>query len=144
MVSYLTLRFILKLLFIGAVFGNALDFDNKTVAAILERQFTNPITTHELLGYSFYENKNEMIFQIEVLTDIEDINDAILFSFRSISIIADISKTHFTHSVVVIHFINKSNPIIAKTDLDCSKEYFLELKKTESQWRNSCLSKQID
>ena len=68
----------------------------------------------------------------------------ILFSFRSVSIIAYISKVRFTHSIVIIHFINKSNPMIAKTDLDCSKEYFLELKKTESQWRNSCLSIQID
>ena len=144
MVNYLALKFISKLLLIGSVFGNALDFDNKTVAAILEKRFTSPITTHELLGYSFYENKNETIFQIEVLTDNDDITDAIMFSFRTISIIADISKTHFTHSVVVIHFINKSNPIIAKTNLDCSKEYFLELKKTESQWRNSCLSIQID
>lgn len=144
MINYLTLKFILKLLFIGSVLGNALDFGNKTITAILERQFTSPITTHELLGYSFYENKNETIFQIEVLTDNDDITDAIMFSFRTISIIADISKTHFTHSVVIIHFINKSNPIVAKTDLDCSKEYFLELKKTESQWRNSCLSIQID
>tara|TARA_Y100001970_G_C14123673_1_gene797733 strand:+ start:869 stop:1303 length:435 start_codon:yes stop_codon:yes gene_type:complete len=144
MINYLTLKLILTLLFIGTVFGDALDFSNKTITAILEKRFTSPITTHELLGYNFYEDKNETIFQIEILADIDDINDAILFSFRSISIIADISKTHFTHSVVVIHFINKSNPIIAKTDLDCSKEYFLELKKTESQWRNSCLSIQID
>ena len=144
MINYLTLKLILTLLFIGTVFGDALDFSNKTITAILEKRFTSPITTHELLGYNFYEDKNETIFQIEILADIDDINDAILFSFRSISIIADISKTHFTHSVVVIHFINKSNPIIAKTDLDCSKEYFLELKKTESHWRNSCLSIQID
>ena len=144
MINYLTLKLILTLLFIGTVFGDALDFSNKTITAILEKRFTSPITTHELLGYNFYEDKNETIFQIEILADIDDINDAILFSFRSISIIADISKTHFTHSVVVIHFINKSNPIIAKTDLDCSKEYFLELKKTESQWKNSCLSIQID
>ena len=144
MINYLTLKLILTLLFIGTVFGDALDFGDKTIKAILEKRFTSPITTHELLGYNFYEDKNETIFQIEILADIDDIDDAILFSFRSISIIADISKTHFTHSVVVIHFINKSNPIIAKTDLDCSKEYFLELKKTESQWRNSCLSIQID
>ncbi len=144
MIDYLTLKLILKLLFIGTVFGDALKFGNKKITAILEKRFTSQATKHELLGYNFYEDKNETIFQIEILADINDINDAILFSFRSISIIADISKIRFTHSIVIIHFINKSNPMIAKTDLDCSKEYFLELKKTESQWRNSCLSIQID
>ena len=144
MTNYLNLNLILKLLFIGTAFGDELDFGNKTITAILEKRFTSPTTKHELLGYNFYEDKNETIFQIEILADINDINDVILFSFRSVSIIADISKVRFTHSIVIIHFINKSNPMIAKTDLDCSKEYFLELKKTESQWRNSCLSIQID
>ena len=59
MINYLTLKFILKLLFIGSLFGNVLDFGNKTIIAILEKRFTSPITKHELLGYSFYENKNE-------------------------------------------------------------------------------------
>lgn len=144
MINSITVKLLLVPLLIGVTFGNSPDFGNKKIISILEEHFNNPKIEHELLGYNFYENKNEIIFQIEILTDKKNVTSAILFGFNAVSIIANNSKTSFTHSVMIIHFQNNLNPIIAKADLSCSKKYFLDGKQTESQWRKNCLSIQVN
>ena len=140
MINSMIVKLLLSPLFIVITLGDSPYFDNKKIVSILEEHFTNAANEYELLGYNFYENKNETIFQIDVLADIKNINSAILFSFRTISILADISKTSFTQSILVIHFQNNLNPMIAKADLSCSKKYFLDGKQNESQWKKNCLS----
>ena len=144
MINSMIVKLLLSPLFIVITLGDSPYFDNKKIVSILEEHFTNAANEYELLGYNFYENKNEIIFQIEILTDIKNVTSAILFGFNTVSIIANNSKTSFTHSVMLIHFQNNLNPIIAKADLSCSKKYFLDGKQTESQWRKNCLSIQVN
>ena len=54
--------------------------------------------------------------------------------------IANISKTKFTQSVLVMHFGDNSLPTVAKADLSCSKEFFIDSIINEDQWRKNCLT----
>ncbi len=54
--------------------------------------------------------------------------------------IANISKTKFTQSVLVMHFGENALPTFAKADLSCSKDFFIDGVINEDQWRKNCLT----
>ena len=134
------LKLIFILLFIKNVYGDSPHFGEKKIASILQEHFSESNNQYELLGHNFYKNENEMIFQIEVLSDITKTNEAIIFSFNTMSVLSNIAKTDFTHSVLILHSYNSLIPIISRASLSCSKEYFLYKKQNILQWKKNCLS----
>ena len=134
------LKLIFILLFIKNIHGDSPNFSEKKIASILQEHFSESINQYELLGHNFYKNENEMVFQIEVLSDITKTNEAIIFSFNTMSVLANIAKTDFTHSVLILHSYNSLTPIISRASLSCSKEYFLDKKQNILQWKKNCLS----
>ena len=140
MISGIAAKLILIFLFIDIMVGDSQYFSNKTIVSILEERFSKQRNEYELLGHNFYQHKSEMIFQVEVLVNLKNINDAILFSFESINTLTNISENDFTHAILILHFENDLAPIIAKADLSCSKKYLLKSKENEYQWRKHCLS----
>ena len=44
------------------------------------------------------------------------------------------------HTNKVIHFNNNALPVIAESNLECSRFYFLDGKEDEAQWRKNCLT----
>ena len=89
------------------------------------------------MGHQFYTDKDETIFQIEIKTKTQDVNNTLLFGFKAINDIANLAKTKFTHSILVIHFNKVALPIVAESNLKCSKNYFIYSNDNEKQWRNS-------
>ena len=91
------------------------------------------------MGYQFYLSKYEQVIQVEIDTKPEHVNNALLFSFRAMSYIANVAKTPFTQSVLVMHFGDYGLPVVATAFLDCSKEFFLDSIIKEDAWRKHCL-----
>tara|TARA_B100001778_G_scaffold298419_1_gene272518 strand:- start:176 stop:598 length:423 start_codon:yes stop_codon:yes gene_type:complete len=131
--------FILQLAFIQIILARTIDYENKELVIMLNEYFKASSHAPELLGYSFYNRENQKIFQIEIKTDPNLVNNVLLFSFKSINELVNISKTEFTHSIIVIHFITNNLPIIAESRLECSKRFFIDEKDNEETWRKSCL-----
>ena len=60
--------------------------------------------------------------------------------FMVINKLSNMAKTDFMQAIIIIHFITDSLPVIAKSDLNCSKKFFVEETQNEMQWRENCLS----
>ena len=81
-----------------------------------------------------------MVFQLEIETSSAKVNNALLFGFDTISKLSNISKINFTHSILVIHFEGDILPIVAETNIDCSRKFFIEKSYDENKWRKDCLT----
>ena len=115
------------------------NYGEKQIVVMLNNFFKTENSISILLGHYFYKEQEDMVFQIEIKTKIDKINDATVDAFLVINQLANISKIKFTKSIVIIHFEKNFLPVIAKSDLDCSKNYFINNSHTEAQWRKNCL-----
>ena len=75
----------------------------------------------KLLGHHFFSDKNDTVFQIEIETETENFNIAMVDAFRVINKLSNIAKTNFTQSIVILHFRTNNLPIIAKTSQKLQK-----------------------
>ncbi len=116
------------------------DYGEKQITIMLNNYFKTEDSISILLGHHFYKEQEDMIFQIEIQTKIDKINNAMIDAFLVINKLSNISKIKFTQSIVIIHFEKNFLPVIAKSNLDCSKNYFINNSHTEAQWRKNCLS----
>ena len=132
--------FIFYLLLIQNLISDPVKFGNDQIIIMLKEYFISNKAAPLLMGHQFYSDRDKMIFQIEIKTSPENVNNALLFGFKAINDLADVSKINFTHSILVIHFNNNALPVIAESNLECSRFYFLDGKENEAQWRKNCLT----
>ena len=128
------------LLLIQSLISGPVKFGNDQIIIMLKEYFISSKTAPLLMGHQFYSDRDKMIFQIEIKTNPENVNNALLFGFKAINDLAGVSKVNFTHSILVIHFNNNALPVIAESNLECSRFYFLDGKENEAQWRKNCLT----
>ena len=133
-------KLIYSIIFLQIIFGDSPKFGDEQIAIMMDEYFLTSSLAPTLIGHRFYISRGETVFQIEIEPDIENVNDALLFSFKAINHLANISKTKFTQSVLVMHFGDNSLPTVAKADLSCSKEFFIDNIINEDQWRKKCLT----
>ena len=107
---------------------------------IMLNQYYKDFLEYKLLGNHIFTNNNDIVFQIEVQTSIEDFNSSVLDAFAVINKLSNVAKTKFTQAVVIFHFDNNKLPIIAEAELHCSKKFFIKKTQNETQWRKNCLS----
>ena len=130
--------FILLIIF-QMLFGKEITFGDKQIIIMLNQYFEKS-NRNQLLGHHFFSDKNDTIFQIEIETETENFNIAMVDAFRVISKLSNIAKTNFTQSIVILHFKTNNFPIIAKSELGCSKDFFIYKTHNEALWRENCLS----
>ena len=133
-------KLIYSLIFLQIIFGDSPKFGDEQIAIMMDEYFLTSKLAPALIGHRFYISRGETVLQIEIEPDIEYVNDALLFSFKAMSQIANISKTKFTQSILVMHFGDNYLPTVARTDLSCSKEFFIDSIINEDQWRKNCLT----
>ena len=126
---------ILHLLFSGDV-----TYNNKEMVKMMYEYFSSSKNSPGLMGHRFYESSNEMIFQLELEADSAKVNEALIYGFESISKFSNISKTSFTHSILVIHFGDNILPVVAESNIECLKRLFIDASCSENQWRKNCLT----
>ena len=134
------LKLILYLILLQTIMGDTPRFGDEQIVIMLKEYFKASKSAPALIGHHFYSSRDETVIQIEIEPGVNDVNDALVFSFKAMSQLANISKTQFTHSVLVMHFGHTTLPVIAKTDLECAKGYFIYISENESQWRKNCLT----
>ena len=115
------------------------NYGNKQIEIMLNQYYNNS-SSYKLLGNHVFNNNNDIVFQIEVQTSIEDINSSMLDAFEVINKLSNVAKTKFTKAVVIFHFDNNKLPIIAEAKLHCSKKFFIKKTQNETQWKRNCLS----
>jgi len=133
-------KLILHLILLQIIIGDTPRFGDEQIIIMLKEYFKASKSAPALIGHHFYSSRDETVIQIEIEPGINDVNNALVFSFKAMSQLANISKTYFTHSVLVMHFGDSTLPIVAKTDLECAKGFFIYISENESQWRKNCLT----
>ena len=129
-----------QLTIIHLLFSSDVTYNNKEMVKMMYEYFSSSKNSPGLMGHRFYENSNEMIFQLELEADSAKVNEALIYGFESIGKFSNISKTSFTHSILVIHFGDNILPVVAESNIECLKRLFIDASYSESQWRKNCLT----
>ena len=129
-----------QLTIIHLLFSSDVTYNNKEMVKMMYEYFSSSKNSLGLMGHRFYESSNEMIFQLELEADSAKVNEALIYGFESISKFSNISKTSFTHSILVIHFGDNILPVVAESNIECLKRLFIDGSYSENQWRKSCLT----
>ena len=132
-------KFFLIILFSTISLSNE-KFEDAQIVIMLKEYFKETPNAPILLGHRFYQNRNNRIIQLEVEADLEDINKSLLFSFKAISLIANIANKDFKRGILILHTRPKNPPIIAETDIKCAQQFFIYENMGEKKWRKDCLS----
>ena len=120
-------------------FCKANTFGDKQIIIMLN-QYYEKLNSSQLLGHHFYIDNNDNVFQIEIETETENFHIAMVDAFRVINKLSNIAKTNFTQSIVILHFKSNNLPIVTKSGLNCSKDFFIYKTSNEALWRKNCLS----
>ena len=115
------------------------NYSDEQIIIMLNQHFEDS-SDNQLLGSHFFTNASENIFQIEVQTNVTDFNISLIKAFSVISTLTNATKTNFTQAIVIFHFKGDNLPIVAKSDLNCSRKFFIDKIENEVQWRKKCLS----
>tara|TARA_B100000575_G_scaffold55335_1_gene41559 strand:+ start:16 stop:438 length:423 start_codon:yes stop_codon:yes gene_type:complete len=129
-----------QLTIIHLLFSSDVTYNNKEMVKMMYEYFSSSKNSPDLMGHRFYESSNEMIFQLELEADSAKVNEALVYGFESISKFSNISKTSFTHSILVIHFGDNILPVVAESNIECLKRLFIDASYSENQWRKNCLT----
>jgi len=129
-----------QLTIIHLLFSSDVTYNNKEMVKMMYEYFSSSKNSPGLMGHRFYENSNEMIFQLELEADSAKVNEALIYGFESIGKFSNISKTSFTHSILVIHFGDNILPVVAESNIECLKRLFIDESYSENQWRKNCLT----
>ena len=115
------------------------NYNDEQIIIMLNQYFEDS-ADDQLLGHHIFTNGSENIFQIEVQTNVKNFNISLAKSFSVINTLANVAKTNFTQAIVIFHFKGNKLPIIAKSDLNCSRKFFIKKTENEIQWTKNCLS----
>ena len=129
----------LPLIILSIALCKGQNYSDEQIIVMLKQYFENS-STDKLLGNHFFINENKNIFQIEIQIVATNFNNSLIKSFSAITRLSEIAKSDFSEAIIIFHFKNNNVPIIAKSDLKCSKKFFIEKTNNEIQWRKNCLS----
>jgi len=129
-----------QLTILHLLFPSDATYNNKQVVKMMYEYFSSSKSSLGLIGHRFYESSNGVIFQLELEADSAKVNEALIYGFESISKFSNISKTSFTHSILVIHFGDNILPVVAESNIECLKKFFIDASYSENQWRKNCLT----
>ena len=91
------------------------------------------------LGQSIYEDNNQRVFQLEIGSSKERINEHLLYSFEALARIGSYASTPYKLFVLIIHIDKFDIPIIARSKFTCCKAFYVDGTMTEKKWRGECL-----
>ena len=129
-----------QLTILHLLFSSDATYNEKQMVKMMYEYFSSSKNSLAFIGHRFYESSSEMIFQLELEADSTRVNETLIYGFESISKFSNISKTNFTHSILVIHFGDNILPVVAESNIQCLKRLFIYASYSENQWRKNCLT----
>jgi len=133
-------KIMVQLTILHLLFSSDASYNDKQVVKMMHEYFSSSKSSPILIGHRFYENSNEVIFQLELEADSAKVNETLIYGFESISKFSNVSKTNFTHSILVMHFGDNILPVVAESNIECLKRLFIDASFSENQWRKNCLT----
>ena len=110
-------KLIIQIIVIQNIFGANYKYGEKQIVNILYEYFNSSKNAPALIGHQFFQDSDERVFQIDIKTDIEMVNEAIIFSFEGINKIANLSKVNYSHAIIIIHFNENALPAVAESNI---------------------------
>ena len=129
-----------QLTILHLLFSSDATYNDKQVVKMMYEYFLSSKSSPSLIGHRFYKSSNEVIFQLELEADSAKVNETLIYGFESISKFSNVSKTNFTHSILVMHFGNNILPVVAESNIECLKRLFIDASLSENKWRKNCLT----
>ena len=129
-----------QLTILHLLFSSDATYNEKQMVKMMYEYFSSSKNSPALVGHRFYESSNKMIFQLELEAHSTKVNETLIYGFESISKFSNISKTNFTHSILVIHFGDNILPVVSESNIECLKRLFIDASYSENQWRKNCLT----
>ena len=133
------LAWVFFILNLSVVFCKNRNYSDEQIIIMLNQYFEDS-SGDQLLGNHIFTDNSENIIQVEIQTNISNFNTSLTKAFAVVSTLTNVAKTNFTQAIVIFHFGTNKLPIIAKSDLNCSRKFFIEQTQNEVQWRKKCLS----
>ena len=124
---------------LNIAFCKITNYSDEQIIIMLNQYFEDS-SGDQLLGNHIFTDNSENIIQVEIQTNISNFNTSLTKAFAVVSTLTNVAKTNFTQAIVIFHFGTNKLPIIAKSDLNCSRKFFIEQTQNEVQWRKKCLS----
>ncbi len=115
------------------------NYGDEKIQSLLKDYFKSASDAPQLLGQRFYADRDDIIFQIDIDVEIAQVHAGIIFGFEAITKIAPLSKRDFSFGILILHFDGNHLPVVAISDIECSKEFFIEKNMKEEAWRKHCL-----
>ena len=124
---------------LNIAFCKITNYSDEQIIIMLNQYFEDS-SGDQLLGNHIFTDNSENIIQVEIQTNISNFNTSLTKAFAVVSTLTNVAKTNFTQAIVIFHFSTNKLPIIVKSDLNCSRKFFIEQTQNEVQWRKKCLS----
>ena len=124
---------------VASIWPDIPTYADEQIISLLKQHFTTKVQGPTYLGQSIYEDNNQRIFQLEIGSSKERINEHLLYSFEALARIGYYASTPYKLFVLIIHIDKYDIPIIAHSKFTCCKAFYVDGTMTEKKWRGECL-----
>jgi len=124
---------------VASIWPDIPTYADEQIISLLKQNFTTIDQGPTYLGQSIYEDNNQRVFQLEIGSSKERINEHLLYSFEALARIGSYASTPYKLFVLIIHIDKYDIPIIAHSKFPCCKAFYVDGTMTEKKWRGECL-----
>ena len=124
---------------VASIWPDIPTYADEQIISLLKQHLNTIDQGPTYLGQSIYEDNNQRVFQLEIGSLEEKINEHLLYSFKALARIGSYASTPYKLFVLIIHIDKYDIPIIAHSKFTCCKAFYVDGTMTEKKWRDECL-----
>ena len=124
---------------VASIWPDIPTYADEQIISLLKQHLNTIAQGPTYLGQSIYEDNNQRVFQLEIGSSKERINEHLLYSFEALARIGSYARTPYKLFVLIIHIDKYDIPIIAHSKFTCCKAFYVDGTMTEKKWRGECL-----
>ena len=124
---------------VASIWPDIPTYSDEQIISLLKQHLNTIDQGPTDLGQSIYEDNNQRVFQLEIGSSKERINEHLLYSFEALARIGSYASTPYKLFVLIIHIDKYDIPIIAHSKFTCCKAFYVDGTMTEKKWRGECL-----
>ena len=124
---------------VASIWPDIPTYSDEQIISLLKQHLNTIDQRPTYLGQSIYEDNNQRVFQLEIGSSKERINEHLLYSFEALVRIGSYASTPYKLFVLIIHIDKYDIPIIARSKFTCCKAFYVDGTMTEKKWRDEFL-----
>ena len=130
---------IILIVTVVSIYSDIPKYADAQIITILKHHFQTINHGPTYLGQSIYKENNQRVFQLEIGSPEEKVDDYLLYSFNTLTKISSYASNPYNKFVLIIHVDKYDIPVIASSKFTCCKTYFVDNTMTKKQWESECL-----